>query len=52
MVKAVAVKLSSSSQKTVTESVDEELPVAVSPTGEKDGRIWQCEEKTDYLTLT
>ena len=40
MVKAVAVKLSSSSQETVSESVDEELSVALSPTGEKDSRIW------------
>ena len=33
MVKAVAVKLSSSSQVTVSESVDEEMAVAVSPAG-------------------
>ena len=40
MAKAVAVKLSSRFQETVRESVDEESPVAVSPTGEKCSRIW------------
>ena len=35
MVKAVAVKLSSRSQETVSESVDDEVAVIVSPAGEK-----------------
>ena len=35
MVKAVAVKLSSSSQETVSESVDDEVANTVSPAGEK-----------------